>query len=198
MEEEKKDHPIPRTLVLLSGLPGTGKGTTTKHLSAKHAAHVLSMGDMLRDYRDNDRIPELTDALRRGMEARLVEPDVVWAVLLAELVAARETKSRVVVLDGIPRTRVDAENALGLVSDFDRCVFLVLRADDEVLVDRCVARGRGDSATREAVLERIQVERKAFEGVAAVAQLQPYRHDIDASGTPEDMCERVDRCLGLH
>lgn len=197
--EEKKDVPeeASRTLVLLAGLPGTGKGTTIKHLQGQDGVVTISMGDVLRRYRDDNVVPELTEAIRKGMDERLVQPEVVQQVLSRECsVYAADKAVKMLVLDGIPRTADDARYAKEhLVPLFTRTVFMVLQAKDDVLVDRCVRRGRGDSSTPADVRYRIQKERAAFEAVSKEGVLAPYHCAIDASGSHEDMFANVDRAL---
>ena len=186
-----------RRLVLLAGLPGTGKGTAKEHFEKTHDAVTLSMGDVLRAYIADDVLPSLTERIVAGMKARLVDPDVVHAVL-AHACATLPKSARLVVLDGIPRTEADAEMAArDLAPLFHRTHFVVLSAPDDVLVRRCISRGRDDSSTEADVRERIAIERKAFEGVTTGGKLAEWQVNIDADCSTEEILARIDTALGM-
>ena len=185
----------------MAGLPGTGKGTTVAHLKEVHGAYVVGVGDLLRRCVTEDTFPALTSRIREGMAKYMVDVDVVWEVLMKELsaVATGASGDRLVVLDGIPRTVADATNALSkLVPLFDEAHVLLLETnDDGLLVARCLSRGRADSCTPEAVLERIGVERSAFEDMLSVPGIKEHLVRIDATGTVADVCSQVEAALGL-
>jgi adenylate kinase len=125
-------------LVLL-GAPGSGKGTQAKKISDwKGIAHI-STGDMLRAaVEDGDVLgQEVKDILARG--------ELVTDEIVVELVKKRlqeQDCKRGFVLDGFPRTVVQAEMLERTLSEIGRAISHVLSfdIDDEVVIERITNR----------------------------------------------------------
>ncbi|MEV0464158.1 adenylate kinase [Nocardia tengchongensis] len=147
-------------LVLL-GPPGAGKGTQAELLSEKLGVPHISTGNLFRtniaeqtalgreaqQYLDaGDLVP--SDVTNRMVEARIAEPDAVNGFIL----------------DGYPRT-VDQAEALekmlkGAGKELDAVLSFVV--DEDVVVERMLARGRGDD-TEEVIRNRMRVYREETE-----------------------------------
>ncbi len=124
--------------LIFIGPPGSGKGTQAKRLAARHQVPHISTGDMLRE--------AIADDTALGREAApimaagaLVPDDLMIGIINDRL--KKSDAGRGFILDGFPRTTVQAEkldNIVGNGSDPLRVVQLLV--PDDVLVKRTVLR----------------------------------------------------------
>jgi adenylate kinase len=92
--------------IVLLGAPGAGKGTQAPLLSQRLSIPIVATGDLFRAA-VRDGTPLGMDA-RRYMDAGQLVPDEITVRLLLERLA-RADAEKGVILDGFPRTRVQAE-----------------------------------------------------------------------------------------
>ncbi len=129
---------IPAVLILL-GPPGAGKGTQARMLEEKFGLVQLSTGDMLRA-----AVAAGTEAGKRAKAAmdagELVSDDIVLAIIEDRL-AEPDTRAGVI-LDGFPRTTVQAEALDALLARQDQSVdaAISLEVEDEAMVARVSGR----------------------------------------------------------
>ena len=123
-------------LVML-GPPGAGKGTQAERISRARQLPKISTGDILREA-VHDSTP-LGRAAKEEMEAgHLVSDDVMIAIVRERLERADATNG--FVLDGFPRTIVQADALDRLVRDRGPLVVLDIVVPEEVLVRRLASR----------------------------------------------------------
>ncbi|WP_084863053.1 adenylate kinase [Salibaculum halophilum] len=198
----------PPVLILL-GPPGAGKGTQARMLQERHGLVQLSTGDLLRA-----AVAAGTEAGNRAravMEAgELVGDEIVLAILRDRL--AEPDCATGVILDGVPRTTVQAEALDALLADSGQRVnaAVSLEVEDAAMIERisgrvtCGSCGEGyhDSFKPPAVpgtcdkCGATDMRRRADDTAATVAQrLQAYHAQTapliayyDAAGA----LERVD------
>ncbi|WP_072813727.1 adenylate kinase [Rhodococcus zopfii] len=178
-------------LVLL-GPPGAGKGTQAAILSEKLGVPAISTGDLFRanigqgtplgveakKYIDaGELVPaEITNNMVR---ARLAEPDAVNGFLL----------------DGFPRSVEQARELESMLKDLDTALDGVLsfEIDEEIVVERMLARGRADDR-EDVIRNRLRVYREE------TAPLLDYYADslvtVDAVGEVEEINARALAALG--
>lgn len=147
-----------RTILILLGPPGAGKGTQARMLEEDFGLVQLSTGDLLRA-----AVAAGTEAGRKAkavMESgQLVSDEIVLAVLKDRV--AEPDVSRGVILDGFPRTagQAAALDALLAAAGEGVTAAVSLEVDDEAMVGRvsgrytCAGCGEGyhDSFKRPAV-----------------------------------------------
>ena len=145
-------------LVLL-GAPGSGKGTQGAFLAQHFGVRHVSSGELLRRHVTDDSPlgREVNDCLRRG---ELVPDDLVLAIVGDALVGAVEAGGYI--LDGIPRTLAQAEQAYALAAPAGLTADAVIYLDvpDDVARTRLAGRaveGRADDTDIDAIERRLQV-----------------------------------------
>jgi adenylate kinase len=123
-------------LVML-GPPGAGKGTQAARFARSRQVPHISTGEVLRREREKD--PELDRQARATMDAgRLVDDDVVIGIVRRRL-AQPDTRDGFV-LDGFPRTLMQAEALDHLLDDGVPLVVVDIEVPEETLIERLRAR----------------------------------------------------------
>jgi adenylate kinase len=126
----------PLNLVML-GPPGAGKGTQAERISRTRALPKISTGDILREAVHD--VTPLGCAAKEEMEAgRLVSDDVMIGIVQERL--EREDARNGFVLDGFPRTIVQASALDRLIDGRGPLVVLDIVVPEEVLVRRLATR----------------------------------------------------------
>ncbi len=122
-------------IVIFLGPPGAGKGTQAAHIVDRYAIPQLSTGDMLR--------AAVKAGTPVGLKAKaimdagnLVSDDVVAAIIEERI--EQDDCARGFLLDGFPRTLVQAEMLDQILAKKDRAVDVVieLKVDEAALLDR--------------------------------------------------------------
>ena len=128
----------PAVLILL-GPPGAGKGTQARMLEEKFGYVQLSTGDLLREAVAAGTPAGL--AAKAVMEAgQLVSDEIVINILRDRL--AEPNCAKGVILDGFPRTTVQAEALDGLLAETNQKInaAISLEVDDAAMVERISGR----------------------------------------------------------
>jgi len=121
--------------LVLIGAPAAGKGTQARKLIGKYNLAYISTGDMLRE--EVARGSELGLKVKSIMASgSLVSDDLIIAIV-KERIKADDCKNGFI-LDGFPRTVVQAEKLDELIGHVDHTIYI--KCPDEVLLERITAR----------------------------------------------------------
>jgi adenylate kinase len=133
--------------VLLLGPQGSGKGTQAAKIAGTYGLAHIATGDMIR------QIKEQPTELGRELKGVYDRGDLVDDDLMIRLIRSRLDRGDTlpgVVLDGFPRTLVQAEALDELLRDLDRSIDVVfdLQVPDRgQLLDRLLRRAAADGRT---------------------------------------------------
>ena len=177
-------------LVIL-GPPGAGKGTQAEMLSESLGIPHISTGDLFR--------ANITEGTPVGIEAKkyLDAGNLVPSEITVDMVRARVDEPDAVngfILDGFPRSTEQADALTKILADNDHSLDAVLsfEVDEDVVVERMLARGRADD-TEDVIRNRMQVY------IKETSPLLDYYADqvtvIDAIGDVGEVHQRVLRAL---
>ncbi|HEY5854452.1 MAG TPA: adenylate kinase [Aldersonia sp.] len=178
--------------IVLLGPPGAGKGTQAVLLSEKLGVPHISTGDLFRanigqstplgleakKYLDaGDLVP--SDITNRMVQARVAEPDAVNGF----------------VLDGFPRTVDQAEALEQILADLDTKLDAVLCfvVDEDVVVERMLARGRADDS-EDVIRNRLRVYKEETEPL--LTHYDGLVVSVDGIGEVDEVNKRALQALG--
>ncbi|MCI5044611.1 MAG: adenylate kinase [Aquisalinus sp.] len=122
-------------ILIFLGPPGAGKGTQAKLISQKFGIPQLSTGDMLRSAVAAQT--EIGKKAKAIMDAGNLVSDEIVAGIVSDRIEEDDCKPGFL-LDGFPRTVVQAEMLDAILADKGRQldVVLELKVDEEALVER--------------------------------------------------------------
>ncbi|KAH7724100.1 UMP-CMP kinase [Aphelenchoides avenae] len=137
-------------VVFVVGPPGAGKGTQCARIQQEYGFKHLSVGDLLRAEQDlpGSQFGGIIEASIRlsGSSRRMttVVPEEITCTLIENAMNAC-VGARGFLIDGFPRNQRNLDGWQRLMSDKVRVRFvLVLTAPTDVLLKRCLGRGRSD------------------------------------------------------
>lgn len=121
--------------LVLIGAPAAGKGTQARKIIEKFKLAYISTGDMLRE--QIEKGTELGNQVKSIMASGgLVSDDLIISIV-EERIKADDCKNGFI-LDGFPRTVVQAKKLDELIGSIDKAVYI--NASDDVLLERLTAR----------------------------------------------------------
>ena len=121
--------------IILIGPPGAGKGTQAKFITENNNIPQISTGDMLR-YNVKNKTTLGTDAVK-FMDAGELVPDNIILDMMKERMQDSDCKNGFI-LDGFPRTTVQADGLTHLLNELNLKIdyVLVLSVEDDIIVER--------------------------------------------------------------
>ncbi len=126
-----------RTVVILLGPPGSGKGSQAALLKQTlHLPH-LSTGDLLREH--VSRQTPLGKIAKNYIDQGKLVPDGIILDMIIERIA-REDCKKGFLLDGFPRTLVQAEELNKRLHQEDTVYILSFEIEDEMIIKRITGR----------------------------------------------------------
>ncbi|MFD9699180.1 adenylate kinase [Lentzea sp. NPDC059081] len=173
--------------LVLVGPPGAGKGTQAEVLSRKLGVPHISTGDLFRSHISNQT--ELGLEVQSILDEGALVPDSITNEMVRKRLAESDATDGFL-LDGFPRNVAQADK-LGeflAVGGHTLDAVLEFRVDEDVVVERLLARGRTDDK-EDVIRHRQQVYRNE------TAPLLSYYSDkvvsIDAVGEIDEISARA-------
>ena len=183
--------------ILLLGPQGAGKGTQGKLLASDYGIPHIATGDMLRA-----AIAEGTELGKRAeplLNSGQLVPDEIMIGLIRERLDGDDTRDGFV-LDGFPRTTVQAEALDAMLEEIDRPLSVVFefQLPEEVCIERLSRRadeeGRADD-TPEAIRTRLQLYREQTEPLVEYYRVRGNLVGVLADRPVEEVFAEIQRAL---
>jgi adenylate kinase len=183
--------------ILLLGPQGAGKGTQGKLISAEYDIPHIATGDILRR-----AIAEGTELGRQAeplLKAGQLVPDTIMIGLIRHRLA-REDTERGFVLDGFPRTAVQAEALDDMLSEIDRPLGAVFefQLPEEMAVERLRRRaqeeGRADD-TPEAIRTRLDLYREQTAPLVEYYRARGILVPVHAERSVDEVFDEIQQAL---
>ena len=127
--------------IVLFGKPGAGKGTQADFLKTKYNLIHLSTGDIFRFNIKNET--DLGKLAKSYMDKGDLVPDEVTIKMLEDAVE-KNSDTNGFLFDGFPRTLTQAQalDAFLATKKWEVTATIALEADDEILIQRLLERGK--------------------------------------------------------
>lgn len=130
-----------KTIFTFLSAPGAGKGTLAQ-LAVKNLDFlVLSTGNLFRQHTANKTT--IGEELNKYMEKGELVPDELVVEMVREWLIARKNTDRQIILDGFPRTAIQAQKLLEIIQkDLSEHNFRVIKLDipEEEITERLISR----------------------------------------------------------
>ena len=186
-----KDHMI--NLVLF-GKPGAGKGTQATFLKEKYNLKHISTGDVFRYNIKNGT--DLGKLAQSYMDKGDLVPDEVTIKMLQDEVE-KNPEANGFIFDGFPRTTAQAEALDAFLSTKDMKInaTVALEANDEVLIERLLERGkeskRPDDQDEGKIRNRFDEYNQKTAPLQVYYENQEKFHSVDGIGSIAEITERL-------
>ena len=180
--------------LILFGPPGSGKGTQSEKLIAKYGLKHLSTGDILRSEIAN-QTPLGIEAKKIMDKGQLVPDEVVIGMISSALDANPAAKG--FLFDGFPRTiaQADALDVFLASKSWEVTATIALEANDEVLIQRLLERGktsgRIDDQDEEKIRNRYQEYNEKTAPLMGYYKEQGKFYAVDGIGSIAEITERL-------
>lgn len=184
--------------LVLFGKPGAGKGTQAQFLKEQYNLKHISTGDVFRYNIKNGT--ELGTLAKSYIDKGDLVPDEVTIKMLEDEVAKNQDADGFI-FDGFPRTVAQAEALDNFLESKDMKInaTIALEANDKVLINRLLERGKVSGRTDDQDKDKI---RNRFEEYnSKTAPLKKYYeeqnkfHSVDGIGTIEEITERLTKVI---
>lgn len=127
--------------IILSGAPGSGKGTQSSFIAQKYGLQHLSTGDVLRaEIATGSELGKQIDALIS--KGNLVPDEMMYGVI-ENYIAGLPQDCKGTIFDGYPRTEAQAESLTQLLKKYNMDAIMIdLLVDEQLLIQRLIERGK--------------------------------------------------------
>lgn len=172
------------TFIVLLGPPGVGKGTQAERLAEQTGLAHISSGDLFRTHIKNKT--DLGVLAKSYINKGELVPDDITIAMVKERITCPDCEDGAI-LDGFPRTPVQAEATKAMLNDLGEELTLVpyITAPDEVLIERLSGRWTCRASGH---IFHTKFNPPAKEGICDVDGSELYQRDDDK---PETVKNRI-------
>ncbi len=180
--------------IVLFGKPGAGKGTQAEFLKEKYNLIHISTGDVFRYNIKNETL--LGKEAKTYIDRGDLVPDSLTIKMLQDEVEKNPEVSGFL-FDGFPRTIAQAEalDAFLNSKNWEVTATIALEADDEILVQRLLERGktsgRPDDQDEEKIRNRYQEYNEKTAPLMEYYSAQQKFHAVNGIGSIAEITERL-------
>ncbi|MEL1245526.1 adenylate kinase [Flavobacterium sp. DGU11] len=180
--------------IVLFGKPGAGKGTQAEFLKTKYNLKHISTGDLFRFHKSNNT--ELGQLAQSYADKGMLVPDDVTIKMLQDEVE-RNPDTDGFLFDGFPRTinQAEALDAFLESKGWKVDATIGLEADDEILVQRLLERGktsgRADDQDENLIRNRYQEYNEKTAPLMDFYKKQGKFHGVDGTGEIAEITNRL-------
>ncbi len=184
--------------LVLFGKPGAGKGTQAQFLKEKYNLKHISTGDVFRFNIKNGT--ELGTLAKSYIDKGELVPDEVTIKMLQEEVE-KNADADGFIFDGFPRTAAQAEALDNFLESKDMSVnaTIALEANDEILIDRLLERGKVSGRTDDQDVVKIRNRFDEYNAkttpVKEFYEAQGKFHSVNGIGSIADITERLTKVI---
>jgi adenylate kinase len=184
--------------IVLFGKPGAGKGTQAEFLKEKYNLMHLSTGDIFRFNIKNET--ELGKLAKSYMDKGDLVPDEVTIKMLEDTVN-KNLDVAGFLFDGFPRTLAQAIELDTFLNSkkWEITATIALEANDEILVQRILERGktsgRSDDQDEEKIRHRYQEYNEKTAPLMEFYKKQNKFYPVDGIGSIAEITERLSNVI---
>ncbi len=174
-----------KELVLLIGLPGSGKDTQAELLEESLGYHVIKIGDEVRKQAQQN--PEL---FNQEVNGRLADPKVVNNIVDKHLSISKSNAK--IVCNGYPRSMQQAKALDEMIDkyDFDKVKVIFIKIGQDEILKRLKQRGREDD-TEDAIKKRLEIFNNDTQEVLNYYLDKGELSTVDGMGTVEEVHNKI-------
>lgn len=184
--------------LVLFGKPGAGKGTQAEFLKEKYNLEHISTGDLFRYNMKNDT--DLGKLAKSYIDNGDLVPDEVTIKMLEDAVDKNPEASGFI-FDGFPRTAAQAEALDTFLAGKNMKVdaTIALEADDEVLIQRLLERGkvsgRSDDQDEDKIRNRFEEYNLKTAPLKDFYEAQGKFHSVNGIGAIDEITMRLGKVI---
>lgn len=185
--------------IILSGAPGSGKGTQSGFIVDRYGLQHLSTGDVLRaEIATGSELGQQIDAIIS--KGNLVSDEMMYGVI-DHYIANLPKDSKGIIFDGYPRTVAQAESLTELLRKYKMEALMIdLMVDEQLLIQRLIERGkvsgRADD-TLNTIRHRIAVYHQQTEPIANYYLHQGNYFAVNGNHNTEEVFLQIEKIIEL-
>ncbi|MBQ0008133.1 MAG: adenylate kinase [bacterium] len=186
--------------IVITGAPGSGKGTQSDLIVKNYGLHHISTGDMLRaEIKAGSEIGQLAEHIIA--DGKLVPDNVMIEMLHKQILEHKDAKG--FIFDGFPRTvaQADALDKM-LISMGEKIdILLVMNVKHETLVERLILRGQTSGRSddnKETIEKRLAVYTENTLPVIEFYRQSNRLTEADNNTTVEDCFAQIKKIIDAH
>lgn len=184
--------------IVLFGKPGAGKGTQAEFLKKKYNLKHISTGDVFRsNIKEGTKLGTLAKSY---MDKGDLVPDEVTIKMLQDEVE-KNPDADGFIFDGFPRTAAQAEALDNFLESKDMKIdaTIALEANDEVLIERLLERGkqsgRSDDQDVSKIRNRFDEYNRKTEPVKEYYEAHDKFYSVDGIGSISEITDRLTKVI---